>query len=441
MIVRSKEHLQPACRDQLLRSVLSEFLMGRPEREKLRRYYENSHPIANRRREKGLPNHCLSHGFARYIVTMAGGYLLGKPVSYQSPEQPEALSALHKAYERTDVSSVDAELARTASIYGRGVEVLFSDKNAHPRTAAVSPEQAFVVYDAGISLKPLFGIRFAEKRTVDHQLQGYRIEMYLPDCVEVYETPQLLCAAYGTPLVTPHFFGGVPMIEYWNGEDEQGDFTSVLSLIDAYDRLESDRVNDKEQFVDALLVITGARLETDEQGRTPAQQLRQDKLLYLPDQEAQASYLARSLPENDVEVLRRALKSDIHKFSLVPDLTDEHFAGNSSGVAMKFKLLGLDHLIRIKERWFREALRERLRRFAHFLGVQGVKPLDVENVQLIFARSLPVNDLEISQTVMNYRGFVPDEMLLSQVPFVQDAALTAARIQSGDERKETTNHE
>ena len=124
-------------------------------------------------------------------------------------------------------------------------------------------------------------------------------------------------------------------------------------------------------------------------GVTPAQQLRQDKLLYLPDQEAQASYLARSLPENDVEVLRRALKSDIHKFSLVPDLTDEHFAGNSSGVAMKFKLLGLDHLIRIKERWFREALKERLRRFAHFLQVQGMKPLDADKVQLIFARALP----------------------------------------------------
>lgn len=441
MIVRSKEHLQPALRDQLLRSVLSEFLLGRAEREKLRRYYENSHPIRQRNREKGLPNNCLSHGFARYIVTMAGGYLLGKPVSYQAPDQQEALLPLTRAYERTDVGSVDAELARNASIFGRGVEVLFADEKARPRTAAVSPEHAFVVYDAAISVKPLFGIRFAEKRGVDNVLKGYRIEMYLPDCVAVYETPQLLCASYGTPQVTPHFFGGVPMIEYWNGEDEQGDFAHILSLIDAYDRLESDRVNDKEQFVDALLVITGARLETDELGRTPAQQLRQDKLLYLPDQEAQASYLARTLPENDVEVLRQALKSDIHKFSLVPDLTDEHFASNSSGVAMKFKLLGLDHLIRIKERWFREALRERLRRFAHFLQVQGGKPLDAEGVQMVFARSLPVNDLEISQTVMNYRGFVPDEMLLSQVPFVQDASHTAALLQKNDERKETDNRE
>lgn len=441
MIVRSKEHLQPACRDQLLRSVLGEFLLGRQEREKLRRYYENQSPIQQRNRERGLPNHCLSHGFARYIVTMAGGYLLGKPVSYQAADQKEALLPLTRAYECTEVSSVDAELARMASIYGRGVEVLYADEMARPRTAAVSPENAFVVYDAGISVKPLFGIRFAEMRSVENVLKGYRIEMYLPDCVAVYETPQLLASAYGQPQVTPHFFGGVPMIEYWNGEDEQGDFAHVITLMDAYDRLESDRVNDKEQFVDALLVITGARLETDEQGRTPAQQLRQDKLLYLPDQEAQASYLARSLPENEVEVLRQALKSDIHKFSLVPDLTDEHFASNSSGVAMKFKLLGLDHLIRIKERWFREGLRERLRRFAHFLQVQGGKPLDVEGVQMVFARSLPVNDLEISQTVMNYRGFVPDEMLLSQVPFVQDASRTAAQIAPHQERKEAISRE
>ena len=441
MIVRSKEHLLPHLRNQLLRSVLSEFLMGREEREKLRRYYENSHPILQRSREKGLPNHRLTHGFARYITTMAGGYLLGKPVAYQAPGQENALSQLLQAYAGMDAPSLDAELARIASIYGRAVEILYADENARPRAAAVSPENAFVVYDAGISLKPLMGVRFSEERNVENVLQGYRIEVYTEDHVEVYLCPQLLSASYGTPRVTPHYFGGVPMIEYWNGEDEQGDFASVLTLIDAYDRLESDRVNDKEQFVDALLVITGARLETDERGRTPAEQLRQDKLLYLPDQEAGASYLARSMPESDVEVLRSAIKSDIHKFSLVPDLTDEHFAGNASGVAMKFKLLGLDHLVRIKERWFREALRERLRRFAHFLNVQGAKPLDAENVQLIFSRSLPVNDLEISQTVMNYRGFVPDEMLLTQVPFVQDAALAAAQVKQNDERKEKTHNE
>ena len=441
MIIRSKEHMQPAFRDKLLRSVLSEFLLDRPQREKLRSYYENRHPILDRSREKGLPNNCLAHGFARYITTMAAGYLLGKPVAYQSPGQEEALRLLLRAYEETDVSSQDAELARMASIYGKGVELVFADENARPRLASLSPENAFVVYDAGISLKPLCGVMFSQLRSVENVPEGYCIHLYTPEHAEIYHAPQLLCSSYGTPQVLPHYFGGVPMIEYWNGDDEQGDFASVLSLIDAYDRLESDRVNDKEQFVDALLVITGARLEEDERGRTPAQQLRQDKLLYLPDQEAQASYLAHTLPENDVEVLRQALKSDIHKFSLVPDLTDEHFAGNSSGVAMKFKLLGLDHLVRIKERWFREALRERIRRMAHFLAVQGARPLDAEQVQMIFARSLPVNDLEISQTVMNYRGFVPDELLLTQVPFVHDAAKTAEKMHEHEEKKGSNERE
>ena len=48
----------------------------------------------------------------------------------------------------------------------------------------------------------------------------------------------------------------------------------MIPLIDAYDKLESDRVNDKEQYVDKLIVMTGCVLEKDDQGRTPGQQLR-----------------------------------------------------------------------------------------------------------------------------------------------------------------------
>lgn len=45
----------------------------------------------------------------------------------------------------------------------------------------------------------------------------------------------------------------------------------MLPLIDAYDLLQSDRVNDKQQFADALLVLTGVMGLTapeDGDGRT-----------------------------------------------------------------------------------------------------------------------------------------------------------------------------
>jgi SPP1 family phage portal protein len=208
------------------------------------------------------------------------------------------------------------------------------------------------------------------------------------------------------------------MVEYWNGEDEQGDFESVLSLIDAYDLLQSDRMNDKQQFVDALLLLYGCTLETDERGRTPGQQLREDKVLSLPDSDARAEWLCKQLNEADTEVLRSSIVSDIHKMSMVPDMTDEAFSGNVSGVAMRYKLLGLEQLTKIKERWFREALRERMRRMSAFLQRKGYPGLDAAQVRMSFARSLPVNQLETAQTIEKLRGLVSDDRLIRLAGFL-----------------------
>ncbi|HOQ62528.1 MAG TPA: phage portal protein, partial [Clostridia bacterium] len=126
-------------------------------------------------------------------------------------------------------------------------------------------------------------------------------------------------------------------------------------------------------------MVTGARLESEPdtyddegeviRGRTPAEQIRQEKMLYLPGEDVKVEYLTKSLTESDVEILKDSIKSDIHKFAMVPDLSDVNFAGNASGVAMRYKLFGLEQLTKVKERWFKEALQERMRLFTNFLAV------------------------------------------------------------------------
>lgn len=421
MIVRNRGFLENgAPPPEMIQSVMVEFTQGEKRRQGLRMAYENQTDILFRQRTQGLPNNRLAHGFPRYIVTMSAGYMLGQPVTYTVPDEMEqALEPILDAYKRTDVGSVDAELAKDAAVYGVGVELLFADDRAIPKTASLSPERAFVVYDDTVESKPLFGVYYTDKYDVRGKHKGYYLHIYTDTQELTYEISGLSAAIREMPVSIPHYFGAVPMVEYWNGEDERGDFEQVQSLIDAYNLLQSDRVNDKEQFVDSLLVLTGARMEDDEKGRTPAQQLRQDKMLMLPEGST-ALFLSQTMKETDVEVLRNAIVSDIHKFTLVPDLTDEHFAGNSSGVAIKYKLLGLEQLTRGKERWFREGLRERLRRFAHFLSVKGNPLLDAEAVEMHFSRGLPENMLEMSQMVANLHGLVPDEALLSQVPFVEN---------------------
>ena len=254
------------------------------------------------------------------------------------------------------------------------------------------------------------GVRLVQTRDALGAADGWETQVYTDREIMTFAGP-----APGDAGVLKsrrkHFFGGVPMVEYWNGEDERGDFEGVLTLIDAYDRLQSDRVNDKSQFVDALLLLYGCTMETDERGRTPGQQLREDKLLMLPDSDARAEWLSKQLSETDAEVLKRALAADIHKLSMVPDLSDERFGGTQSGVAMRYKLLGLEQLTGIKERWFREALRQRMKLFAAFLEMRGAPGLDVERVRMVFTRSLPVNGLEEAETLGALKGLVDDEVL------------------------------
>lgn len=410
MIVRPRKGMDGGPKPHVVRACVQEFLAGAERMRKLRGSYEGRHCILDRTRPSGMPNVRLVHDFPRYISTMAAGYLVGRPVSYESEEQPEALRAVLDCYGRCAVDSVDAELARNASIYGRGVELVFADADAQPRTVSLEPERAFVVYDDTVEKKPLLGVYLLPRLNDLGAETGWDTMVYT-------DREILTFSGAGIGEVgalkerKEHYFGGVPMVEYWNGEDERGDFEGVMTLIDAYDRLQSDRVNDKSQFVDALLLLYGCTMETDDRGRTPGQQLREDKLLALPDSDARAEWLCKQMGEADVEVLKNALAADIHKLSMVPDLSDERFGGNESGVAMRYKLLGLEQLTGIKERWFREALRERMKLFAHFMAMRGSENLDVQRVRMVFSRSLPVNGMEEAELLDKLRGLVDTDVL------------------------------
>ena len=416
MITRDRAFLESGLSGRLLQGCLMEHLRHTEHYTRLRNAYllKPSSPLL--KRAEGLPDHHLSHAYARYIVTIASSYLAGTAISYQG--DTPGLNALKRAYHWANVAGVDSELARQASLYGKGVEVIYSDEHAQPRSAALDPRCAFVVYGDDVGSSPLFGVHFHPITDAAGVPRGYEAQVYTDsECLQ-YRAADAASLFLSPPVSRiPHYFGRVPLIEYWNNEDETGDVESVLSLIEAYDVLESCRVNDQEQLADALLIIYGARLETDDQGRTPAQQLRQDKLLYLPDRDAGAEYLVKNAGVG-AEELRQSLERDIHKFSMIPDLSDEHFSGNASGVAIRYKLMGLEQLTRGKERWFREGLKERLSCYAHFLSVKGERALDESQVQILFTRTLPENHLEAAQMVKTLEGMVPDQLLLSQLPFL-----------------------
>ena len=404
---------------EMIRNCIQEHLTSIPRLDKLEAYYLGNHPILNRQMTKGLPNNRIVANHAKYITDVAVGYVLGDPVKYEG----EGIEPILDVFSRVDVHSHDAELAKDLSIFGVGRELYYmtDDENPIPKPAVIDPRKIFLVVDDTVEQRPLFGCHYYEKRDINNQVIGYNVNVYTAQEVIRYFVKDLGSQAYEELGREPHYFGGVPIVEFSNNEEQQGDFEQVISLIDAYNVLMSDRVNDKEQLVDAILKLKGVSIgDDDEEASRTIRLLKQFKVLELPaDQGADADWLSKNLTETDVEVLRNAIRDDIHQFAMVPNLTDKNFAANASGVAMKYKLLGLEQLAVIKERYFKKGLRKRLQLFANVLRVKG-KAVDVSNVTITMTRNLPANDLEAAQMIAQLQDLVSHKTLVSQLSFVND---------------------
>lgn len=406
-----------------------------PDFEKNMDYYLGQHEILNSTRPDSAadaPNAQPVCNHAKDIADTASGYFLGNPITYKlvgdlvdDPQKKEAFDAFLELVDEATCDDDDQENALMLSICGKTYEYTFAaEGEAMLHEKPIDPQNAFIVYDQSIEHSPLFGVYYYKKKS-DLDSQQEKQEDLIDFLVMTETELKHYVAEAGSEedvlpdSVVSHNLGRIPLIEYRNNRFSIGDFAQQIGLIDAYNTMTADRINDKEQFIDAILAIYGTILgDTVEESQQAMEDLKENKLLELPI-DAKAEYLVRQLDESGMETLRQALKEDIYTFSHVPNLTDENFVGNSSGVAMEYKLLGLEMLTKIKERWYRRGLRDRLKIFCHFLSLKGFN-LEPGDIEIVFSRSLPKNLLELSQIIANLADMVSAKTLLSLLPFVED---------------------
>lgn len=394
-----------------------------PRMRKNLRYYEGLHRILEEEKKDG-PDTRLVCNHAKDISDTASSYFIGNPVTYNSDKD---IKPLLDIFEDAGVDEVDGDNGLDLSINGRAYEYVYTKEGEPvPTIKNLSPLNTFMVHDDTIEENELFAVYYYSKKDdTDHKPTAYMATV----CTQNYKYVMTILNRDEPQAVNeepePHFYGEVPIVEYQNNKLAIGDFELQIPLIDAYNTIMSDRVNDKEQFIDAILAVYGTLLgddEEDEDGATETDRamdaLKKKKLVQMPDG-SKMEYVTRTFDESGIEILRRAIEQDIHKFSHIPCMTDESFGGNVSGVAMEFKLLGMENITKIKTRYYKKGLRKRIRLFANFLRTRGIN-VDTAGISPIFTRAMPKNLLEISQIIANLWGKVSKKTLLSQIPFVTD---------------------
>ena len=390
----------------LLKRVLELHSFNVRRLQKLADYDAGKHDILNREfTNTDIPNVKVVCNHAAYIKDMAVAYVHGEPVQYSCEDEALQQSYLDWCTE-VEEDCHNFELGDDIGVFGYGLEYVYmsTDETPIPKLACLSPLNSFLVVDDTVEHKEMFAVTVDTDYDISGNVRGYNISVSMPEYYFQYYSTTLLSNEYELVDIQDNPFGEVQVIEYQNNKKEIGDFEPVISLIDAYNLLESDRISDKEQFVDSFLVLINQMLGDDMAEKVETiKALREMKVLEI-DQDGDAKWLTKTLTESDVEVLRMAIKSDIHEFSKVPDMTDQNFVGNASGVAMKYKLLGLEQKGNTKERYFKKGLRKRLKLLDKINYIRGANTNLSVDMGIKMERSLPVDTQErinVAQAELN----------------------------------------
>jgi SPP1 family phage portal protein len=344
-------------------------------------------------------------------------------------------------YDAGNVGQVDLEIGRMTAVFGDCVELCYVSASGRPRSACIDPRCAVLVCDATVEHNKLFALVWERRERVTGE-RYYAVTVYTDRTVKHFESEDLKTAVFHQVGDTEeHLFQAVPVIAYENNALRQGDFEQIIPLIDAYNQLMSDRLTDKRKFVDALLVFFGMTLREGDEGK-----LAREKFLDGAPLDARAEYIQKTFDEAGVQVLSDALVREMHKMTMTVDMSDEKFAGNSSGQALKLKLLTMSLMVKNKMRRMEQGLRERLQLYSRWLSVMGeMDEVDGRDVDVVFTVNLPVDEQSVLNLVTSLQGIVDEQTLLAQLWFIRDPAealenirrerLERAKAQEGAEKE------
>ncbi|MBH0159876.1 phage portal protein [Fictibacillus sp. 26RED30] len=380
--------------------------------EKLQNYFEGKHAITNRTMtDTNKPNNKVVNPFPSYIVNTTVGYFMGKPVQYASADT-SLLESVQDVFKRNDEQYVNAEHSKQSGIKGLSAELLYMDEESQIKFDVLDVNELVLVYDTKIDPSLIAAIRYYSVQDYVSKESVVHVEVYTANEIVMYEQSK---KEYVEKDRKEHHFKEVPVVVYWNNGEGIGDFEKLIPLIDEYDKAVSDRANDLEYFADAYLVLKGMNATQPED----VNEMKQNRVMLL-DEKGTAEWLVKEIDNESLESFKDRLEKDIHKFSHVPNMSDETFGSNLSGIAIKYKFMGLETLVSQKERLFKQALSKRIRLVVNILNTKG-QSFEATELGMLFTRNLPVNKTEEAEFAQKLFGIVSEETLLAQLSFIEDA--------------------
>lgn len=378
--------------------------------------------------EENPVNNKVNNDFFGEIVDFKTGYFAGKPAVYsyadtvESKEdtggdeaRDEASKALSDFVARNNMYDVDMDITKFAAIAGYAGRMFYHDTDGNERCMALPSYETIVLSETSI-MEPKYGIRYYKTLGLGGE-EIWKAEFDDGKTIRFYEG----CAGGLTEKpekAMPNLFGFCAIQGIPNNSEMLGDVEKVMELIDAYDRTVSDENNEIDSFANAYMAFENIDMSDEEIRR--GQRTGAFQYFSNGNQPGSIHFITKDINDAFVEHHLERLEENIYRFSKTPNMADENFSQNASGVAMKFKLTGLEAKCGMFQA---KMITAGVYMFKLLAGCWAKKriPCDPLQCYITFKRNFPVDLQNEAQAVSSIiSSGMPKRIAFSQYSFVDD---------------------
>ena len=363
-------------------------LKNRTEIDYLERYYKGDQPILYRQKKvrpeinnKVVENHALE------IVEHKAAENFGEPVQYVLKGTDEATKEM-KSIELNDFNdyneleakdAIDIQMARDRSICGTSYKFHYNRRKPTEDEAPYGieredPKNTFVVYSSGVGHKALFSCQIRKDKDNQQYFFIYTDKMW-------YIVQNGSVKSFGRNGIKK-----IPVVEYPNNFYRLSDIEIVITVLDAINKMQSDRMNGIEQFIQSFIKFLNCEIDDEE-----FQKMRESGALKIKTNgnnvKADAEIMSSELDQQQTQTAKDDLYENMLIVEGMPDRQENSGGDTGQAVVMRNGFYFSEKRAEISEPIYKKSERESIKILLNIMRIKGLTSLTLKDIEIKITRS------------------------------------------------------
>lgn len=363
-------------------------LRNRTEIDYLERYYKGDQPILYRTKKvrpeinnKVVENHALE------IVEHKAAENFGEPVQYVLKGTDETtkeaksieLNDLNDYNEMEAKDEIDIQMARDRSICGTSYKFHYNRRKPTEDEAPYgidreAPKETFVVYSSGKGHKAMFSCQIRKDKDNQQYFFCYTDKMW-------YKVQDGTIVESGRNGIKK-----IPVIEYPNNFYRLSDIEIVITVLDAINKMQSDRMNGIEQFIQSFVKFLNCEMSGEEW-----EKLREEGALTVKSNgngaKADVEIMSDELDQQQSQIAKDDLYENMLIVEGMPDRQENSGGDTGQAVVMRNGFYFSEKRAEISEPPYKKAERESIKIVLNILRIKGMTSLTLKDIEIKITRS------------------------------------------------------